>query len=147
MGERKGGPGVLSDPAGLADKARDEAAPALDAAGNDWIDAEAASPGGGEAWSWCGSAGPVFGERLLARVRDKGGDAFSMAYELTRIFAGSGGGEAAGIPALFADLFEMFETGVDPRARAAAGGEDKDEGKKEKKKDKDKKKKHKDEDD
>ena len=57
-------------------------------------------------------------ERLLEEIQKRQGDPFSMAYELTKIYAGSGEPEADKIPTLFLDLFQLFETGVDLRVKA-----------------------------
>ncbi len=71
---------------------------------------------------------------LVEDVQKRGGDPFSMAYELTKIYAGSGEPEAKDIPGLFLELYGLFLTG-------STGGsqEGKTEGKKpEKGKDKEK---------
>ncbi len=62
------------------------------------------------------------GARLVAAVRERDAlesqESFARAMELTKAYAASGSATNFNtIPKLFYDLFEMFETGRDPRSR------------------------------
>jgi hypothetical protein len=62
------------------------------------------------------------GEALVKVIRDPQGSAsqesFARAMELTRAYAGSGSAtHFSAVARLFYDLFEMFETGADPRKK------------------------------
>jgi len=64
----------------------------------------------------------VIGERLVKALKDPhhsdSQESFAKALELTRAYAGSGAVTHYGAVArLFYDLFEMFETGRDPREK------------------------------
>ncbi|MBE0583915.1 MAG: hypothetical protein IH612_09120 [Desulfofustis sp.] len=64
----------------------------------------------------------IIGERLIKAVKDPqhsdSQESFAKAMELTRAYAGSGAVTHYGAVArLFYDLFEMFETGRDPREK------------------------------
>ncbi len=64
----------------------------------------------------------VIGERLIKALKDPqhsdSQESFAKALELTRAYAGSGAVTHYGAVArLFYDLFEMFETGRDPREK------------------------------
>jgi hypothetical protein len=69
---------------------------------------------------------------LLEDIQNRHADPFSMAYELTKIYAGSEEPQAGSIPTLFLNLYELFTTG------AVSVQEKEGEEKKEKKKKKDK---------
>lgn len=77
---------------------------------------------------------------LMQDMKDRGADPFSMAYELTKIYAGSPKGKAKEIPGLFLVLYEMFVT-----AQLGTGESLQEECTKKDKKKKDKKHKGKDE--
>jgi hypothetical protein len=49
---------------------------------------------------------------LIQDIRDRHADPFSMAYELTKIYAGTEEPQAQTIPKLFLDLYELFTTGA-----------------------------------
>jgi hypothetical protein len=62
------------------------------------------------------------GEALVQVIRDPQGSAsqesFARAMELTKAYAGSGAAtHFSAVARLFYDLFEMFETGADPRKK------------------------------
>ena len=62
------------------------------------------------------------GKRLVDVVKnpdnEESQESFAKAMELTKAFAGSGSAtHFSTITKLFYDLFEMFETGEDPRAK------------------------------
>lgn len=62
------------------------------------------------------------GDRLVAALKDSQNsgsqESFAKALELTKAYAGSGAVTHFGAVArLFYDLFEMFETGRDPREK------------------------------
>jgi hypothetical protein len=62
------------------------------------------------------------GKRLVDVVKNpdnqESQESFAKAMELTKAFAGSGSAtHFSTITKLFYDLFEMFETGEDPRAK------------------------------
>ena len=62
------------------------------------------------------------GERLVKALKDPqrsdSQESFAKAMELTRAYAGSGAVTHYGsVARLFFDLFEMFETGRDPREK------------------------------
>ena len=62
------------------------------------------------------------GERLVKALKNPGEsesqESFAKALELTKAYAGSGAVTHFGAVArLFFDLFEMFETGKDPREK------------------------------
>jgi hypothetical protein len=62
------------------------------------------------------------GEALVQVIRDPQGSAsqesFARAMELTKAYAGSGSAtHFSAVARLFYDLFEMFETGADPRKK------------------------------
>ncbi len=62
------------------------------------------------------------GERLVNALRDphhsESQESFVRALELTKAYAGSGAVTHFGsVARLFYDLFEMFETGRDPREK------------------------------
>ncbi len=62
------------------------------------------------------------GEALVQVIRDPQGSAsqesFTRAMELTKAYAGSGSTtHFSSVSRLFYDLFEMFETGADPRKK------------------------------
>ncbi len=62
------------------------------------------------------------GERLLSALRDpqksKSYESFLKAMELTKAYAGSGSvTHFSAVARTFYDLFEMFETGRDPRQK------------------------------
>jgi hypothetical protein len=64
----------------------------------------------------------MIGERLVKALKDPqhsdSQESFAKALELTRAYAGSGAVTHYGAVArLFYDLFEMFETGRDPREK------------------------------
>ncbi|MFP4072250.1 MAG: hypothetical protein ACLFTB_09380 [Desulfovibrionales bacterium] len=59
-------------------------------------------------------------ERLVQDIQNRGADPFSMAYELTKIYAGSEDSEAGDIPVLFLQLYEMFSTGAVSPKKAAS---------------------------
>lgn len=64
----------------------------------------------------------MIGERLVRALKDPqhsdSQESFAKALELTRAYAGSGAVTHYGAVArLFYDLFEMFETGRDPREK------------------------------
>ncbi|MCB2216924.1 MAG: hypothetical protein KQH59_12705 [Desulfobulbaceae bacterium] len=64
----------------------------------------------------------LIGERLIKALKDPqhsdSQESFAKALELTRAYAGSGAVTHYGAVArLFYDLFEMFETGRDPREK------------------------------
>ncbi|MEE4314494.1 MAG: hypothetical protein V2J11_08330 [Desulfofustis sp.] len=64
----------------------------------------------------------LIGERLVKALKDPqhsdSQESFAKALELTRAYAGSGAVTHYGAVArLFYDLFEMFETGRDPREK------------------------------
>jgi hypothetical protein len=74
---------------------------------------------------------------LAEDVRNRHADPFSMAYELTKMYAASEEPQAQAIPKLFLDLYELFTTGaVSVEEKAASEKEEKKD--KKKKKDKDK---------
>ncbi len=60
------------------------------------------------------------GERLMQAVKNpaesEGQESFARAMELTKAYASSGSAtHFSAVARLFYDLFEMFETGKDPR--------------------------------
>lgn len=60
------------------------------------------------------------GERLVRVLKEpeasEGQESFARAMELTKAYAGSGSAtHFSAVARLFYDLFEMFETGKDPR--------------------------------
>lgn len=57
---------------------------------------------------------PEFAAKLTEMVRAKGGDGYSLAFEMTKLYISTGGADAKRVPGLFASLFEMFEFGVYP---------------------------------
>ncbi len=62
------------------------------------------------------------GQRLIAAVHNTDeqgyGESFAKAMELTKAYASSGSAtNFSTISKLFFELFEMFETGRDPRSR------------------------------
>ena len=62
------------------------------------------------------------GMRLVQAVRapqdSESQESFARAMELTKAFAGSGAAtHFSAVARLFYDLFEMFETGEDPRKK------------------------------
>jgi len=62
------------------------------------------------------------GKRLVTALKDPNSlesqESIARAMELTRAYAGSGSAtHFSTITKLFYDLFEMFETGKDPRAK------------------------------
>ena len=62
------------------------------------------------------------GEALVQVIRNPQGSAsqesFARAMELTKAYAGSGSAtHFSAVARLFYDLFEMFETGADPRKK------------------------------
>lgn len=57
---------------------------------------------------------PEFAARLTEMVRTKGGDGYSLAFELTKLYIATGQADAKRVPGLFASLFEMFEFGIYP---------------------------------
>jgi hypothetical protein len=62
------------------------------------------------------------GQRLVDAVKNPNNlesqESFAKAMELTKAFAGSGSAtHFSTVTKLFYDLFEMFETGGDPRAK------------------------------
>lgn len=62
------------------------------------------------------------GQRLVEAVNNPenraSNESFAKAMELTKAYAASGSATNFNtIPKLFYDLFEMFETGQDPRSR------------------------------
>lgn len=64
----------------------------------------------------------AIGERLVKALKDPqhsdSQESFAKALELTKAYAGSGAVTHYGAVArLFYDLFEMFETGRDPREK------------------------------
>lgn len=64
----------------------------------------------------------IIGERLVKSLKDPqhsdSQESFAKALELTKAYAGSGAVTHYGAVArLFYDLFEMFETGRDPREK------------------------------
>ncbi len=61
-------------------------------------------------------------EKLVAAVRNQSSpqtsESFARAMELTKAYASSGSAtHFSTVTKLFYDLFEMFETGADPRSR------------------------------
>jgi hypothetical protein len=66
---------------------------------------------------------------LAEDVRNRHADPFSMAYELTKIYAATEKPQAESIPKLFLDLYELFSTGS-----VTAEQKEEKEAKKEKKK-------------
>lgn len=64
----------------------------------------------------------MIGERMVRALKDTqhsdSQESFAKAFELTKAYAGSGAVTHYGAVArLFYDLFEMFETGHDPREK------------------------------
>lgn len=62
------------------------------------------------------------GERLVEVLRDGNGsksqESFARAMELTKAYASSGSAtHFSAVARVFYDLFEMFETGKDPRQK------------------------------
>lgn len=62
------------------------------------------------------------GKALVELIRDPQGsssqESFARAMELTKAYAGSGAAtHFSAVARLFYDLFEMFETGADPRKK------------------------------
>jgi hypothetical protein len=62
----------------------------------------------------------IVGERLVRAVKEPqdsdSQESFAKALELTKAYAGSGAvTHYSAVTRLFYDLFEMFETGKDPR--------------------------------
>lgn len=62
------------------------------------------------------------GKRLVRALKDpnniEGQESIAKAMELTRAYASSGSAtHFSTVTKLFFDLFEMFETGKDPRAK------------------------------
>lgn len=61
------------------------------------------------------------GDKLVAAVKDPAalsGESFVKAMELTKAYANSGSvTQYTSVTRLFYDLFEMFETGEDPRTK------------------------------
>ncbi len=67
-------------------------------------------------------AGEAVGERLAAAVRrpeeSASQESFMRAMEITKAYASSGAvTHFSAVARLFYDLFEMFETGKDPRQK------------------------------
>jgi hypothetical protein len=75
---------------------------------------------------------------LAEDVRNRHADPFSMAYELTKMYAASEEPQAQAIPKLFLDLYELFSTGAVSVEEKAVSGEKEEKKDKKKKKDKDK---------
>lgn len=62
------------------------------------------------------------GQRLVRALKDpnniEGQESIAKAMELTRAYAGSGSAtHFSTVTKLFFDLYEMFETGKDPRGK------------------------------
>lgn len=62
------------------------------------------------------------GERLVRSLKEPQGsdshESFTKAFELTKAYAGSGSAtHYSAVTRLFYDLFDMFETGRDPREK------------------------------
>ena len=51
-------------------------------------------------------------QALAEDIRNRHADPFSMAYELTKIYAATEKPQAQDLPKLFLDLYELFTTGT-----------------------------------